>query len=104
MTDLKSEDNHQRSGFIEEIIGNYKFLLGLGGLSFLVCSGAGLGDYLSDTAKAKVIAEQNASGYVLKTQNILGGSAPEEFYEINGKKVYLRIDGALVEELYKQKN
>ena len=28
-----------------------------------------------------------------KTENVMGGSEPETFYEIDGKRAYLKIDG-----------
>jgi hypothetical protein len=39
--------------------------------------------------------------YQLKKENVLGSALPEEFYEINGKRFYLSIDGKAIEELYK---
>ena len=42
-----------------------------------------------------------SKNYELKTENVVGNEIPEKFYEINGKKVYLEIDGKLVEEYFK---
>jgi hypothetical protein len=39
----------------------------------------------------------------LKKENVLGSALPEEFYEINGKRFYLRIDDKPIEELYRPK-
>ena len=36
--------------------------------------------------------------YQLQTENIFGQEAPEKFYEINGQRFYLEIDGRPVEE------
>ncbi|MBU0466326.1 MAG: hypothetical protein KJ718_02545 [Nanoarchaeota archaeon] len=33
----------------------------------------------------------------LRTENVIGGNAPEKFYEIAGKRVYLEIDGQPVD-------
>lgn len=38
------------------------------------------------------------TAYELKTQNVLGNETPETFYEIDGRKAYLTIDGKNVEE------
>jgi|SRR3989338_8930619 len=35
---------------------------------------------------------------LLVEKNVLGGAAPETFYEINGQRVYLKIDGKPVEQ------
>lgn len=34
----------------------------------------------------------------IKTENVMGTSEPEKFYEINGQRVYVEIDGKPVEE------
>jgi hypothetical protein len=39
--------------------------------------------------------------YQLKKENVLDSALPEEFYEINGKRVYLKIDDRPIEELYR---
>ena len=38
----------------------------------------------------------------LKTENVIGNDLPEKFYEINGKKVYLEIDGKPVEKYFEK--
>ena len=39
--------------------------------------------------------------YELQVKNVIGHEAPEKFYEINGKRVYLEIDGKPVEQYFK---
>ena len=34
----------------------------------------------------------------IQEENVFGGEAPERFYEINGKRVYLEIDGIPIEQ------
>lgn len=36
--------------------------------------------------------------YTLKSENVFGNSEPEKFYEIDGRKVYLEIDGKSIEQ------
>ncbi len=47
---------------------------------------------------------KNQQRYELKVEreNVLGGTAPEEFYEIDGKRAYISIDGKSLAELYKK--
>lgn len=33
----------------------------------------------------------------IKVENVMGNSEPETFYEVNGQKVYLKIDGKYIE-------
>ncbi len=33
----------------------------------------------------------------LRTENVLGGSEPESFYEIDGRRAYVSIDGKLIQ-------
>lgn len=40
---------------------------------------------------------------VIQIKNVIGGEAPEKFYEIDGKRVYLEIDSQPVEK-YIRKN
>ena len=35
------------------------------------------------------------------TKNVIENDAPEKFYEINGERVYLEIDGKSVDEYFK---
>ena len=36
------------------------------------------------------------------TKNVIGGHVPEKFYEIDGRRFYLEIDGKPVEEYFKK--
>ena len=36
----------------------------------------------------------------IQTRKVIGKSLPDKFYEINGKKVYLEIDGKSVEDYF----
>lgn len=36
------------------------------------------------------------------TKNVLGQKEPEKFYELNGRRIYLEIDGKPVEEYFKK--
>lgn len=38
--------------------------------------------------------------YDLKTENVLGNPEPEKFYEIEGRRVYLEIDGKSIEQYF----
>lgn len=40
--------------------------------------------------------------YELRTENVIGQETPEKFYEINGQRVYLEIDGQSVEQYFKK--
>lgn len=40
--------------------------------------------------------------YKVQTKNVIGKKAPEKFYEINGNRVYLEIDGKPVEEYFRK--
>ncbi len=40
-------------------------------------------------------------GAKLTVENVFGGAGPEKYYEINGKRVYLEIDGTPVEEYFR---
>lgn len=45
---------------------------------------------------------QERNSIELKTENVIGGKAPEKFYEIAGKRVYLEIDGQPVEKYFRK--
>ena len=49
---------------------------------------------LGDSAK-------NQPRYELRTENLIGNSEPETFYEINGQRAYVEIDGKRVEDYAK---
>lgn len=53
-------------------------------------------DKINETLQSGRMIEYN-----LKKENVLGSALPEEFYEINGKRVYLKIDDIPIEELYR---
>src|SRR3990172_214680 len=38
----------------------------------------------------------------IQTQNTIGQEMPEKFYDINGQRVYLEIDGKPVEQYFKK--
>lgn len=40
---------------------------------------------------------------IVKEEQVIGNQIPEKFYEIDGKKVYLEIDGKPVEEYFTEK-
>lgn len=39
----------------------------------------------------------------LRIDNVIGGETPEKFYEIDGKRVYLEIDGKPVEQYFRER-
>ncbi|MDI6737155.1 MAG: hypothetical protein QME12_01410 [Nanoarchaeota archaeon] len=39
----------------------------------------------------------------IHTANVLGAEAPEKFYDIDGQRVYLQIDGQPVEQYLKER-
>ena len=45
-------------------------------------------------------AIRNQPKYEIQTQNVIGEEAPEKFYEINGQRVYLEVDGKPVEQYF----
>ena len=38
----------------------------------------------------------------IQTENVIGNKAPEKFYEVDGKRVYLEIDGKPVADYFKK--
>jgi hypothetical protein len=48
----------------------------------------------------KAIREQPR--YEMKTENVIGQESPEKFYEINGQRVYLEIDGKPIEQYFRK--
>ena len=51
---------------------------------------------------------QQTSELQLQSQDVIGSEEPEEFYEINGKRAYVKIDSLQIEEIqvisiYKEK-
>lgn len=40
---------------------------------------------------------------VVHVQNVMGGEAPEKFYELEGRRVYFEIDGMPVEQYFKER-
>ena len=38
---------------------------------------------------------------LLHQRNVIGNEAPEKFYEVNGQRAYLEIDGKPVEQYFK---
>ncbi len=58
-----------------------------------------------DTLKEEVMESTERIKILLtpKIENIIGESKPEKFYNINGQRVYLEIDGKPVEEYWRGK-
>lgn len=38
----------------------------------------------------------------IQEQNVISQEAPEKFYEINGQRVYLEVDGKPIEQYFKE--
>lgn len=49
----------------------------------------------------KIIEQTASKTPQLQTANVIEGSAPEKFYDIDGQRVYLEIDGKPVAEYLK---
>ncbi len=50
---------------------------------------------------ARLDGDVRTSEKKLTVSNVVGGPEPEKFYEIDGKRVYLEIDGTPIEEYFK---
>lgn len=75
------------------------------GETFLYVTGLGIvgalciafmGDPSSETAK-KEEKPKIENSYVLQEKDLNGNNIPEKFYEIDGKKVFLEVDGESLE-------
>lgn len=78
-----------------------KITVAIIGAAALVCStGVGITAWgMADRViadKAKATSSNNT-----KIENVIGSESPEKFYELNGQRVYLEIDGKSVEEYVK---
>ena len=75
--------------------GTYIIALGLGAAIFF--STLNIRDNLKNIEeKIKRISPN------LKIENVIGNETPDKFYEIDGRRVYLEIDGKPVEEYLKR--
>ena len=75
----------------------------------MVCTIAAAIATVPDFTKIKRIEDkvdqllQGQPAIELRTGNVTGGKAPEKFYKIEGKKVFLEIDGQPVESYFQNK-
>ncbi|MFA5888283.1 MAG: hypothetical protein WC852_06255 [Candidatus Nanoarchaeia archaeon] len=73
--------------------------LALGSFIVFLSGVAGLAGY----STGKQVCEERAAQNKLQVQtaNVLGAEAPEKFYDIDGQRVFLEVDGKPVAEYVK---
>lgn len=98
---MMEEDKGLIQDVIEISFGDSKFLSSLGILALGMGLGVGSCCYLSNTSETELLRLKKQD-YNLKSGDVLGKDDLEEFYEINSKKAYLKIDGVLIEDQYKK--
>lgn len=76
----------------------YAGLVAAGSVIFRSCALNGLESKLD---QIKTTLESTKSQPKLYEQNVFGGEESEQFYVVDGKRVYLSIDGFPIEDVYK---
>jgi len=79
---------------------------GIAAISACIISVIGLGyyfDYKIDLAKIDLEKAKIERGITLQERDLNGNGIPEKFYEIDGKRYFLEIDGKNIEDTLKNK-
>lgn len=76
--------------------------IGFGGAIIAACLGAIIATlpvYIGQMSIEGKVDQllQKRPAIELRTENVIGGKAPEKFYKIAGRRVYLEIDGQPIE-------
>ena len=72
----------------------FAMLLGAGALAWIVSQM----DIGATARRTREMYEKQPQEYEIQVNDIIGGDAPEKFYHIQGRRVYLEIDGKSIED------
>jgi len=85
---------------VEEYIGNHKFLIGLGVAALGLGLGFGSCQYMGNMSSAEITRARLEAQPRLMRENVIGQETPDEFYMINGRRAFVRVDDKLIEKSY----
>jgi hypothetical protein len=76
-------------------------LFGAGAIVLLGAAYTVIAAHVAGTETERRSAVQSANaGPIHRIEDVFGGTDPEEFYDKDGKRVFLKIDGVSIKEVY----
>lgn len=71
-------------------------------LSLGIAAGIGVVGYYQDEGHRAIEQKLEQFNHELYVTNVVGNNEPDKFYKINGKRIFLEIDGKPVEEYFRK--
>lgn len=82
-------ENYEQSSCLGTMLGATAIILGLGSALYFI---------LSRDETLKRIDENTRPQ--IQVKNVIGNETPDKFYQINGQRVYLEVDGKSIEKYF----